>query len=296
MHWGGKTKEAGTKVWGRPFWTMLQSICVTLPLGGCLLAGDKPEPGLSIPPAYSAGPRNPAAAEAAIPPLDWWRSFRSRELTELIDEARSSNLDIAVAVAQIVQADAQARIAGAALLPIVDLNGNAQHSQQSKTTGSSSLINVSRSGPTVAIINNNLTATLNASYEIDFWGKNRAALRAAEELAVASRYDREVIALTTVSAVANAYFLVQSAQDRLVTQRNNLEAATRVLRLVEERFKVGTASALDTAQQETLVNNVRAVLPLLEQQLRENIAILAVLIGRAPSFVTVKVTGTGPIA
>ena len=65
MHWGGKTKEAGTKAWGRPFWTMLQSVCVTLPLGGCLLAGDKPEPGLSIPAAYSAGPRNPAAAEAS---------------------------------------------------------------------------------------------------------------------------------------------------------------------------------------------------------------------------------------
>ena len=107
---------------------MLQSLCVTVPLGGCLLTGDKPEPGLDIPPAYGAGPRNPAAAEAAVPPLDWWRLFRSRELTELIEEARISNLDIAVAVAQIVQADAQARIAGAALLPIIDLNGNAQHS------------------------------------------------------------------------------------------------------------------------------------------------------------------------
>jgi outer membrane protein TolC len=149
---------------------MLQGLSLTLPLAGCLLTGDKPEPGLDIPPAYSAGPRNPVAAEAAMPPLDWWRSFRSRELTELIEEARSSNLDIAVAVAQIVQADAQARIAGAALLPIIDFNANGQHSQQSKTTGSSSLINISRSGPSVAIINNNLSATLNASYEIDFWG------------------------------------------------------------------------------------------------------------------------------
>src|SRR4029077_13065601 len=136
MQGAGNAKEAGTKARGRPFWTMLQGLSLTLPLAGCLLTGDKPEPGLDIPPAYSAGPRNPVAAEAAIPPLDWWRSFRSRELTELIEEARSSNLDIAVAVAQIVQADAQARIAGAALLPIIDFNANGQHSQQSKTTGS----------------------------------------------------------------------------------------------------------------------------------------------------------------
>src|SRR6476646_7916078 len=190
MLWAGTEKEAGTKARRRPLWPMLQGICLTVPLGGCLLTGDNPQPGLDIPPAYSAGPRNPVAAEAAVPPLDWWRAFRSRELTEIVEEARSANLDIAVAIARIVQADAQARITGAALLPIVDLNGNAQHSQQSKTTGSSSLINVSRSGPTVAIINNNLSATLNASYEIDFWGKNRSLVRAAEELAVVSRYHR----------------------------------------------------------------------------------------------------------
>src|SRR6476469_10096511 len=191
----------GTKARARPFLSMLQATTIVLPLGGCLLTGSTPEPGRDIPAADDGASKNPAVAEAALPPLDWWRSFRARELTEIVEAARASNLDIAVAIARIVQADAQARITGAALLPIIDLNGTAQHSQQSKTTGSSRIINVSRSGPTVAIINNNLTATLNASYEIDFWGKNRSALRAAEELAVATRYDREVVALTTVVSV-----------------------------------------------------------------------------------------------
>ena len=90
MHSGGNTKEAGREAWGRPFWMMLQSVCVTLPLGGCLLAGDKPEPGLNIPSAYTYGPRKATAAEIAIPPLDWWRTFRSRELTEIIEEARAA--------------------------------------------------------------------------------------------------------------------------------------------------------------------------------------------------------------
>src|SRR5215510_7847426 len=145
----GNAKEAGNRARGRPFWTMLQSLCVTLPLGGCLLTGDKPEPGLDIPPYYLAGPRKPAAAEAAVPPLDWWRAFRSRELTEIIDAACAANLDIAAAVARIVQADANARIVGAALLPIVDFNANAQRTQSSKTTGSTNVINVSQSGASV---------------------------------------------------------------------------------------------------------------------------------------------------
>src|SRR5262249_15923807 len=100
--------------------------------------------------------RKPVAAEAAVPPLDWWRAFRSRELTEVIEAAREGNLDIAAAIARIVRADANARIAGAALLPVVDFNANAQHSQQSKTTGSHNVITVSRSAASVAIIQNHL--------------------------------------------------------------------------------------------------------------------------------------------
>ncbi|HET8543655.1 MAG TPA: efflux transporter outer membrane subunit [Pseudolabrys sp.] len=267
---------------------MLQSVCVTLPLGGCLLAGDKPQPGLNIPTAYSAGPRNPAAAEAAIPPLDWWRGFRSRELTEIIEEARAANLDIAAAVARIVQADATARIAGAPLLPLIDFNGNGTHSQQSKTTGSTNVISISRSGANLSIIDNNLTATLNASYEIDFWGKNRSALRSAEELAVAKRFDREVVALTTVVAAANAYFQVLATQDRLRVAQDNLASAQRVLGLIQQRLQAGTASALDTAQQESLVNTQRAAIPPLEQTLRQNRVALAVLMARSPESVTIR--------
>ena len=222
-------------------------------------------------------------------PLDWWRAFRSRELTEIIEEARSSNLDIAVAVARIVQADAQARIAGAALLPIIDLNANAQHSQQSKTTGSSSLINVSRSGPSVAIINNNLSATLNASYEIDFWGKNRSALRAAEETAVASRYDREVVGLTTVVATANAYFQVLAAQDRLRVARENLASATRILNLIQQQYARRDCVRRSTSRSRK-ASSTRNVLRFRRwsRALQQNKAALAVLMARPLESVVVR--------
>jgi outer membrane protein, multidrug efflux system len=249
---------------------MLHGFCLTLPLGGCLLTGEKIDPALDIPAAYDRGPKNAAAAEAALPPLDWWRSFRSKELTALIEEARASNLDIAAAVARIVQADAQSRIAGAALLPAIQGNGQASRSQTP--------------GPRVS---NTLIASLSASYEIDFWGKNRAALRVAEELAVASRFDREVVSLSTVVATANVYFQVLAAQDRVKVARENLEAATRVLNLIQQRLTAGTASALDTAQQESLVNNVRAIIPPLEQLLVQNRNALALLIARPPEHVRV---------
>src|ERR1039457_6613992 len=92
--------RSGTKAGLRPFWTMLQGFCLMLPLGGCLLT-DKPEPGLDIPKAYIEGPRDPVAAEAAMPPRDWWRAFRSKELTDLMEEAPLANLDIGAAGVQI---------------------------------------------------------------------------------------------------------------------------------------------------------------------------------------------------
>ena len=253
-----------------------------LPLGGCLLSGEKPDPGLDIPLTYNGGPKNPAVAEAAVPPLDWWRGFHSKELTEIIEEARAANLDIAAAVARIVQADAQARVTGAALLPSVGLNGSASHSRSSQSTGGGG--GSGRGGSEHDV----LSTSLSASYEIDFWGKNRSALRAAEETAVASRYDREVVGLTTVVATANAYFQVLAAQDRLRVARENVASATRVLNLIKQRLDAGTASALDIAQQESLVATQRASIPPLEQTLKQNRNALAVLIARAPERVRIR--------
>src|SRR5450830_1058931 len=278
--------RSGTKRRARPFVAMLQGLCLMLSLGGCLLSGEKPDPALDIPQAYDGGPKNPAVAEVAVPTLDWWRGFHSKELTEVIEEARAANLDIAAAVARIVQADAQSRIAGAPLLPVVDLNGDASRSQASKTTGlGNGKPFIDNSGFSV---HNNLIASLTASYEIDFWGKNRAALRAAEEIAVATRYDREVVGLTTVVASANAYFQVLASQDLLRVTRANVQSATRVLDLIQQRVTAGTASALDTAQQESLVNSQRALIPPLEQALVQNRNALALLMARSPESVRIR--------
>ncbi|HVV60813.1 MAG TPA: efflux transporter outer membrane subunit [Pseudolabrys sp.] len=250
-----------------------------LPLGGCLLSSTS-DPALDIPALFREGPRSAKATQVALPPLDWWRKFRSRELTGLIEQARAANLDIAAAVARIVQADAQARIAGAPLLPDVELNGSATRSRSSQTVGS---------GGTGGRSERNLySASLTASYEIDFWGKNRSALRAAEQAAVASRYDREVVGLTTVVSVANAYFQVLAAQDRLRVARDNVASSTRILDLIKQRLNAGTASALEVAQQESLVNTERAGIPPLEQSLQQNKATLALLIARPYESVNVR--------
>ncbi len=250
-------------------------------LSGCMLGGDRLDLAVDIPPAYRAahGP-----AYAAPPALDWWGAFRSGELTALIQEAQASNLDVAAATARITQADALARIAGAALLPTVNLSGSATRSKSS--SASSTGIPTALGGGSSE--RDSYSASLSGSYEIDFWGKNRAASRAAEENAVATRYAQDVINVTTMAAVANAYFQVLTAQERLAAARRNLSSGVRVLDLIKQRVDAGTASALETATQEGLVATVRAALPLLEQTLQQNRVALGVLIGRPPEYLRVR--------
>lgn len=257
-------------------------LCLTVPVAGCILGSEQPDPALDIPAHYQA---LKGSADAALPSPTWWRSFRSAELSSFVEEAQVANFDIAVAVAQIIQADAQVRIAGAPLLPTVDLNLNADQMRQSTEIRGVSL--GSHLKPTFALYN----VSVNASYTLDFWGRNRATLFSAAETAWASRYNRDVVALTTMTTVANTYLQILASQDSLRIAHENVAAATRILNLIKQQFNAGTASQLDVSQQESVVATQRATIPPIEITLRQNIAALAVLVGRPPE--RLKVRGGG---
>jgi outer membrane protein, multidrug efflux system len=268
MNGCGKLRAAGA----------LLALAVSPALSGCIIGTERPELNLEVPVNYRSAPGN--NVDAAVPALDWWRGFRSGELSSLMDAAQIYNFDIAVAIAQIVQADAQVGVSGAPLLPSVTGNASAEADHQSALGGSTNGFGGGGSS-TIGIYNTSLTA----SYMLDFWGKNRAALYAAEESATASRYNREVVMLTTIVTVANTYFQVLAAQDELRVTRQNLAAAERILNLIKKQFAGGTASQLDVSQQEALVATQRAAIPPLEVTLGQNIAALALLVGRAaPNF------------
>jgi outer membrane protein, multidrug efflux system len=210
-------------------------------LSGCILGSERPELNLEVPAHYQNAPKS--GADAALPILDWWRGFHSGELTTLMEAAQLSNLDIAVAIAQVVQADAQVGVAGAALLPNVTGTGTAERehfgSEASSSGSSNSSIGggIGGRGSTFSFF----SAGLTASYIVDFWGKNRALLAASEESASVSRYNREVVTLTTIVTVANTYFQILAAQDQIRVTRRNIAAAERILALIKEQFAGGPA-------------------------------------------------------
>jgi NodT family efflux transporter outer membrane factor (OMF) lipoprotein len=263
---------------------------------GCTLDWEKPEAAIAPPARFLAAAPKPAAAIAAG--REFAAKFGSRELTDLVGQALDDNLDIAAAVARISEADAQARIASAPRWPSLSMQDIVRTTRTpgtvlTTTSAASSLSSASSNTAPGSSSASGFKARhfgffqlgLAASYEIDLWGKNEDAANAARLLANASRFDRSTVEIATVAAVLNAYFQVLTAQDRLRIARGNVETAAHVLAAIRARLEAGVATALDDAQQETVLAQQRAAIPPLEQTLRQTKNTLAVLLGRAPESV-----------
>ncbi|HKD53217.1 MAG TPA: efflux transporter outer membrane subunit [Steroidobacteraceae bacterium] len=232
----------------------------------CGCAAEKPVPPPQIaPPAFEHAAQTPAPS---WPAQDWYRGFGSVELDTLIDFAAGNNTDLAGARERVVQADARARQAGAAILPSVSGNANANYLAGHSEQGSGH--------------ETDWLAMISASYEVDFWGKNRATARAARLQADASRADRDTVALTILGGVADQYFQVLALRERANIARANRDAAQKILDAVQARFHAGVASPTELASQKAALDSAQIAITDLEQLEMQARAALAVLLGRIP--------------
>jgi multidrug efflux system outer membrane protein len=205
----------------------------------------------------------------------WWTQFGSPELERLVEQARLGSYDLAAAVARVRQAEASATIAGAPLLPELKAGLNANRQKLIHGKGYSQL-DVSPENRSLDYYD----AELSASYEIDFWGGNRAARDSAVFGVQASEFDRATVELTLLSGVANSYTQALALREQARIAALNLANAQNVLHLVQTRFDAGSATALELAQQKSLVAEQQRRLPLMQQQAREALISLAALLGQ----------------
>jgi hypothetical protein len=145
------------------------------------------------------------AAAAALNPSDngwpadqWWKFYGDAQLDRLVDEALAGSPSIAVAQARLQRAQAQAQVAGAAGKPQVSANASVTEQKQSYNY-------LTPRAMTPQGWNDYGRATLDLSWELDFWGRNRAALAAATSDAEAARADAAQARLALSAAIASSY-------------------------------------------------------------------------------------------
>ena len=252
----------------------------SLVLCACSLDESRPAVDVALPRRFDHAASAPAAKALSA---DWPRIFRSPELTRLSWLTASGNLDVAAAAARIIQADAQIAVSSAGLFPQANSSDTAGRSFTPATARSAT---GDGSGRTIAT--NSYSLGLTASYELDLWGRNRLASLSAVDNAAATRFDRDALVLSSVASAVNAYLSLLSAQDRLRIAEDNLKDARFALEAIKGRLAVGTVTALEVAQQQSIVDQELAMFPPLQQQLQQAKTAIALLTGRAPESLSIR--------
>lgn len=249
---------------------------VALSLGACSMVPAYFRPNVEAPQNWDS--RQDGAG--LWPDARWWQNFRSAELDALIVEAQANNADLRAAVARIRQAEAQAKISGAALYPTLGADGSATRSRTGRGTSTTST--TSSSATSGQVIRNSFAGNLTAGYQLDLFGANAATADAALTRLESSRYDRETVAITLYADIATGYFQVLSLRDRIRLANDTLRAAEGVLELLESQRRLGVTTDYEVAQQRSSVATQRATVAALEQSERQALDALAVLLGRNP--------------
>ncbi|MCY1399365.1 Solvent efflux pump outer membrane protein SrpC [compost metagenome] len=257
-------------------------------LGACLLLSacgsqaPRIDSGISAPPAW----RSAIATQAQQTNQTWWQHFGDPQLDALIEQAQRDSYDLAAAMARVRQARAGVTVAGGPLLPEVIGTANANREKLLRGNGYTQL-DADDDNKAVDFFD----ASLTASYEVDFWGGKAAAYDSARESLRASEFDQATVRLTLLSAVASTYLQVLALREQGNIAELNLKNALNVLALVQTRYEAGSATALELAQQKSLVASQQRQLPLVHQQAEDALISLAVLLGQPVQNVRINDTG-----
>nr|WP_232220401.1 TolC family protein [Legionella tunisiensis] len=211
---------------------------------------------------------------APIRNADWWQAFHDPTLTSLIHQGYFNNLSLQVAGVRVLQARAQLAQAVGELYPQQqNMGGNITYNR----IGGSSLQDILPSSFETAAVG------FTASWEIDFWGKYRRAIRSddATFLSSVAAYDDALVTLT--ADIASTYVSIRTDEKLIRVTQANIQLQTMSLKIAQSRYKGGQTSLLDVQQAQTELAETQATLPTLVSELQTQKDKLAVLLGTTPN-------------
>ena len=251
---------------------LLLAIGLATILLGCSLAPKYERPNFDMPASW----RKIDLGQAPIN-VDWWTRFNDPVLTSMITEALQKNQDLATSMANIRSSAAQAGVSSAALFPQVNAQGSAQGQLVSNRTANAAFDNPNMTQEFTAY-----QGTLNASWELDFWGKIRNQYTALTDVLMNTVLSHEALRLSIASQTAQTYFSLLAADMQLETARRTLKTRQKALSIYTSRYEQGDITELDWQRARAAVETARAQVHQSAQAVDQAEAGLAVLLGRSP--------------
>ena len=243
-------------------------------LAGCTVGPDYKRPTLEMPNTW----RFEEAAAKDTANSAWWGQFDDPVLNELIQISLQENKDVRIAAARVEQFLGQYGTTRAAFFPQVYLGASASRQQASLITGPMPLENSGNADR----IYNNYEIYLNASWEIDFWGKIRRATEAARANLLGSEEARRAVVLTLVTSVAGSYVNLRDLDKQLEVAKQTAKVREDSYKLFKLRFEGGIISELELSQVKSEYEEALSRIPFYEKLIGQQENALSVLLGRNP--------------
>ena len=252
---------------------------------------DYRRPETPVPAAWNGGATNAVAATAAttndaVALSRWWTVFNDPVLSQLVEQARTNNLDVKQAEARLRKARAQRNLAKAERLPTIDANGSASRSRGSEKAGGGGISTMYANG-------------FDASWEADIFGAKRRAVESAQATLESSQEDLRDVMVSLFSEVALNYVEYRSYEARLEITETNLAAQTETYDITRWRQQANLVTQLDVDQARLSLEQTRAGLPALQTGRDQAEHQIATLLGLAPGSVKALLEGrrlTVPVA
>jgi NodT family efflux transporter outer membrane factor (OMF) lipoprotein len=225
-----------------------------------------------IPPTTAPTTRQSVATTQPADVAQWWTVFNDPVLQQLIERAIESNLDLKQAAARIRQARASRGVARADQLPNVDFSGAYQ-----RTSVADHSTDLFRAG-------------LDATWEMDIFGGIRRNVEAADADIDFAVEDYRDVMVTLTAEVALNYIDLRGFQREITIANQNLDSQRRSAELTRRLRRAGFVGGLDTANAEAAVYSTESAIPLLEQNARQAMYNLGVLLGKEPAWLLDELT------
>ncbi len=214
----------------------------------------------------------------------WWDLFDDPTLARLIEQARTANPDVRLAVARVLESRAAVGVAAGDRLPSVDATGGVSVARASAATLPAEV------GPEIDTM---ASGGVDLAWELDLFGRIARNIEAALADYDASVEDVRDVLVSLSAAVALNYIDARTLQERLAVTRDNVRAQEESLQLTRDRFAAGLTSALDVAQAESNLYDTQSRIPSLERALTAAFNRLAILLAETPGSLTAELRAGG---
>ena len=266
------SSHPGLKLSARACFRGVALFWVGLCLAGCAVGPNYQRPATGVPAAFRG---ETTLSTNSLANLPWWRVFPDDTLQVLIRTALTNNYDLRVAVTRVEQARALAVQARSQFLPQLDYAAYAGVAQ-----------NVSDNQPApTGTRGAAFGGDLNASWELDLWGRLRRLDESARAQFMASQETRRDIAISLIAQVAQGYFQLLALDRQLEIARQSTNSFGESLGIFDQRLHGGVASKLETASAVALLASAAATIPELEQQIAMQENQMSLLLGQNPGAI-----------